>query len=492
MNTPTLAGFILYLAGILIIGTVAYRATRNLSDYLLGGRRLGAAVAALSAGASDMSGWLLLGLPGAVYAGGLKEGWIIIGLLAGAYLNWRFVARALRLYTVAANNALTLSDFLVRRFRDDGKWLRLISALIILVFFTFYSASGLVAGAKLFSSSFDLSYHAALWIGAVVIIGYTFVGGFLAVSWTDLLQGIMMLLALVMVPLVVFATLGGGTATFSAIRQVDPAYLNLFHDFTLTGLFSLLAWGLGYFGQPHILARFMAIRSADAVPKARKIGMSWMFLSLIAAILIGLTGIAYFAKMSPSGKLGGSAETVFIQLTQLLFNPWIAGVLLAAILAAVMSTIDSQLIVCSSALTEDLYKGFLRPLASDKELVWMGRLTVLFIASVAMAIAYNPQSLVLSLVSYAWGGLGASFGPVIILSLFWSRMTRNGALAGIITGSLTVVVWKEMQGGIFDVYELLPGFVFAGLAVFIFSWFDKPPASEILKEFAEVHEKIRG
>lgn len=495
MDTATLITFIVYLIGMLAIGIAAYKLTSNLSDYVLGGRRLGPGVAALSAGASDMSSWLLLGLPGAVYAsGGMNQIWIAVGLTIGAYLNWQFVAKRLRSYTEKANDSITIPDFLENRFRDHKKILRMISALVILLFFTFYTASGMVGGAKLFEASFGLTYSQSLWIGAIVIISYTFLGGFLAVSWTDFVQGILMFLALIIVPIVAFAELGGYNETVRQVGEIDPIYLDAFSGMTTLGIISLLAWGLGYFGQPHIITRFMAIKSVKDVPKARFIGMTWMVFGLFGAIFTGFAGIAYF-----SGNPLPDGEQVFIQFADVLFNPWVSGILLAAILAAIMSTIDSQLLVSSSAVAEDMYRAVFRKDASEKELVWIGRAAVIVIALIAIALAGNPDSSVLSLVSYAWAGFGAAFGPVIILALFWKRMTGRGALAGMIVGAVTVVVWKILStpelneaGEVmkeavipFSLYEIVPGFILAWVAIMVFSLLDKEPSEEIQAEFEE-------
>ncbi|MCA0989273.1 sodium/proline symporter PutP [Alkalihalobacillus algicola] len=479
METPTLVTFIVYLVGMLAIGLISYRLTSNLSDYVLGGRRLGGSVAALSAGASDMSSWLLLGLPGAMYAGGMSQIWIGIGLAVGAYLNWQFVATRLRRYTEVANDSITVPDYLENRFRDKSKALRVISAIVILVFFTFYTSSGLVGGAILFESSFGMSYESALWIGAIVIISYTFLGGFLAVSWTDFFQGILMFLALVVVPIVAIFEMGGWGETVNQVGEIDTTYLDIFTGMSFMGIISLLAWGLGYFGQPHIITRFMAVKSSKEIPKARLVGMTWMVVSLFGAIFTGFIGIAFF-----SGGLD-NPETVFIEFTQVLFNPWVSGFLLAAILSAIMSTIDSQLLVSSSAVAEDFYKAILRKNASQTELVWVGRIAVLAIALLAILLAYNPESSVLGLVSYAWAGFGAAFGPVIILSLFWKRMTRNGALAGILVGAFTVIIWKQLSGGLFDLYEIVPGFILCWIAVLAFSYVGKEPGPEIEAEFDE-------
>ena len=491
MNTATFTAFLIYLVGMLAIGFVCYRLTKNLSDYILGGRGLGPGVAALSAGASDMSGWLLLGLPGAMYAAGMNQIWIAVGLTIGAYLNWQFVARRLRVYTEVAQDAITLPDYLDNRFRDASKMLRVLSALIILIFFTFYVSSGLVGGAVLFEQTFGLSYDLALWVGALVIISYTFLGGFLAVSWTDFVQGILMFLALVIVPVVAIAEMGGWGETVARVGSIEQTYNDVFTGMTLFGIISLMGWGLGYFGQPHILARFMAVRSPADIPTARFIGITWMVLSLYGAIFTGYVGIAYFADAPLENE-----ETVFMTFTQILFNPWVSGFLLAAILAAIMSTIDSQLLVSSSAVTEDFYRAFLRKDAGDRELVWVGRISVLAVALIALILAQDPESRILDLVAYAWAGFGAAFGPVIILSLFWRRTTRNGALAGLLVGAATVIVWAQIDGGIFDMYELVPGFILAALAIVLVSLADREPAPEILAEFdrvrAEEPERAAG
>ncbi|WP_173917417.1 sodium/proline symporter PutP [Halobacillus sp. Marseille-Q1614] len=500
MGSATLITFIVYLIGMLLIGFAAYRLTSNLSDYVLGGRRLGPGVAALSAGASDMSGWLLLGLPGAIYASGLAEAWIGVGLAIGAYLNWQFVARRLRIYTEVAKDSITVPDYLENRFHDHSHILRVISALVILVFFTFYTSSGMVAGAKLFEASFELSYTQALWIGAIVTISYTFLGGFLAVSWTDFVQGILMFLALIAVPIVAMQELGGFSAAVDAVGQIDPNHLQMVQGVGAMAIISSLAWGLGYFGQPHILVRFMALRSAKDVPKARLIGIGWMVIGLYGAIFTGLFGLAFIATQDISGlddfgvsltteggmQMLADSEKIFITFSQVLFHPVIAGILLAAILSAIMSTIDSQLLVSSSALAEDFYKAIFRKNATERELVWVGRAAVAGIALIAVLIAGNPDSTVLELVSYAWAGFGAAFGPIIILSLFWKGITRNGALAGIIVGAVTVVVWADfLSGGIFDLYELVPGFLLSGIVAILVSLGGKP-SPEVEAEFKEV------
>ena len=473
-----------YVAAMMGIGVVAYRSTQDFADYILGGRRLGYWVSALSAEASDMSGWLMLGLPGFAYTFGFRAGWIALGLLAGTYLNWRLVARRLRRYTELAGNALTLPDFFERRFNDRTRVLRVITAFFILLFFAFYTSSGFVAGGKLFQSVFGLDYRWAVAAGALVVVAYTFIGGFFAVCWTDSVQGLMMLVALVVLPLMAILHQGGWERTLAALTLSDTAMLNPLvssdgRTLSVVALVSLLGWGLGYFGQPHILPRFMAIRSEEQIPQARWIAVSWVTLTLLGAVLVGIAGVGYFRP-----PLSGSdSEKVFIKLSLLLFDPVVAGALLAAILAAIMSTASAQLLVSASALSEDFYKAFLRPAASPRELMWVGRGAVLAVSGVACWLAFKPDSKVLDLVAHAWAGFGAAFGPTILLSLYWRRMTRDGALAGIVVGGIIVVVWRKLSGGIFDLYELVPGFAFSMAAIVLVSLLGKAPDAAIQERF---------
>ena len=384
-DTATTIMFAIYLVAMLLIGWLGYRATSNLSDYILGGRSLGSFVTALSVGASDMSGWLLMGLPGAVYASGLSESWIAIGLCIGAWLNWYLVAGRLRVYTEKVGNALTMPDYFTNRFEDHSNLLRIFTAIVILIFFTLYCASGVVAGARLFESMFGMPYSVALWVGALYTITYVFIGGFLAISWTDTIQASLMITALIMAPLMVIYNEGGVTESMQIVEQLKPGANSLMGDLDTLAILSLAAWGLGYFGQPHILVRFMAAESLHTIPNARRIGMVWMFLCLFGSIGVGYFGIAYFGSHPEiPNTVAANNETVFVEISRLLFNPWIAGLLLAAILAAVMSTLSCQLLVCSSALTQDLYKTFLRRGASDHELVWVGRAMVLLVSVVAI------------------------------------------------------------------------------------------------------------
>ncbi|WP_380177408.1 sodium/proline symporter PutP [Kalamiella sp. sgz302252] len=482
VSTPMMVTFCVYILGMVLIGFLAWRSTKNFDDYILGGRSLGSVVTALSAGASDMSGWLLMGLPGAIFISGISESWIAIGLTLGAYLNWKIVAGRLRVQTEHHDNALTLPDFFASRFEDKSKILRVISAVVILVFFTIYCASGIVAGARLFESTFGMSYETALWAGAAATILYTFVGGFLAVSWTDTVQAGLMFFALILTPVMVIFAVGGLSDSLQVIQAKSIENIDMLKNLNFVAVISLLGWGLGYFGQPHILARFMAADSHHSIRSARRIGMTWMILCLGGAVAVGFFGIAYFQN-NPAQASGVSdnSERIFIELARILFNPWIAGILLSAILAAVMSTLSCQLLVCSSALTEDLYKNFLRKNASQRELVWVGRLMVLLVAVVAIALASDPNNRVLGLVSYAWAGFGAAFGPVVVFSLVWKRMTRNGALAGIIVGAATVLIWKQYAW--LDLYEIIPGFLFASIAIVLFSLMGGQPSTAAVKRF---------
>ena len=483
--------FLIYIGAMVAIGWLAYRRTGDLADYILGGRKLGSWVTALSAGASDMSGWLLLGLPGYAYASGFEAGWIALGLLVGTYFNWRIMARRLRCYTEIAGNSLTIPDFLEQRFRDRRHLLRIIAAFFILLFFLFYTSSGLVAGAKLFNAVFGWPYQWAVIVGAGAILIYTFIGGFMAVSWTDMLQGLLMALALVVVPLVAISHIDGVSSVGTALRTTNPELLNPFTSATgeplgILAILSLLGWGLGYFGQPHILARFKAIRLMSALDSARRIAMVWVVVSMSGALAVGIVGVAYLAQP----LTGADTEKVFIILVNTLFHPLVAGVLLAAILAAVMSTADSQLLVSASVLTDDFYRAMVRPAASQKELLWIGRGAVLIIALVATALAWDPGRKVLDLVAYAWAGFGAAFGPTLLLALFWPRMTRNGALAGMVAGGLTVVIWKQLSGGLFDLYEIVPGFMLSITAIVVVSLADRQPTPEITEEFNAVRQKL--
>jgi SSS family solute:Na+ symporter len=479
MQTATLVSLGLYFILMLAIGLYAWKkSTADSEGYLLGGRNLHPAVAALSAGASDMSGWLLLGLPGALYLSGLVEAWIGIGLFAGALANWLIVAPRLRRQTVEYGNALTIPEFLANRFPDKAVALRVISAVIIVLFFTVYSAAGLVGGGKLFESTFISGevlgmspYMGGIWLTALVVLAYTTVGGFLAVSLTDFVQGCIMVAALIVMPLTVIAGQGGLGDVGAVLQDVDPEFLSWFGGLTAIGFLSAIAWGLGYFGQPHIIVRFMAVREGG-VSTARNIGMSWMLVALVGALGVGLAGRAHVE--ANTGITLEDPETIFILLANTLFHPLVTGFLLAALLAAIMSTISSQLLVSSSSLTEDFYRLFLRKQASEREMVNVGRICVALVSLAAILIASDPESGVLSLVSNAWAGFGAAFGPLIVLSLTWKRMTGAGAVAGLVTGATVVIAWialgwnAEFLGGP-GVYEIIPGFIAAWVAIWLVS-----------------------
>ncbi|EAK8023432.1 sodium/proline symporter PutP [Campylobacter coli] len=468
INTPIAIMFVAYAALMLYIGFYFYRQNKNTEDYFLGGRSLGPVVSALSAGASDMSGWLLMGLPGALYASGLIESYIAIGLSIGALLNWSFVAKRLRIYTSVIANSITIPDYFETRFDDDKHILRIVCAIVILIFFTFYVSSGLVGGAKLFEATFGIRYEYALTTGTLIIVAYTFLGGYKAVCWTDLLQGLLMMGALIVVPAVMLYHLGGFGEAMAVIETIKPNALSMGEGIGALSIVSALAWGLGYFGQPHILVRFMSIRSTKDIPTATFVGISWMVISLIGACFIGLLGIAYVHKFELTLQ---DPEKIFIVMSQLLFNPWIAGILLSAILAAIMSTASSQLLVSSSTIAEDFYKRIFNKEASNKTVMNLGRIGVLLVALVAFVISTDKESSVLSIVAYAWAGFGASFGSVMLFSLFWSRMTRIGAILGMITGAAVVVLWKNYLAELFNfpIYEIVPGFVAASAVIIIAS-----------------------
>ncbi|MCX2683559.1 sodium:proline symporter [Campylobacter sp. MIT 21-1685] len=569
INIQISVTFIVYAVLMLFIGFYFYKKNKNTEDYFLGGRSLGPVVSALSAGASDMSGWLLLGLPGALFISGFIEAYIAIGLVVGATLNWTFVAKRLRIYTSTIANSLTIPDYFETRFSDDKHILRVICAIVILIFFTFYVSSGLISGAKLFESTFGIEYNYALSTGTLIIVAYTFFGGYKAVCWTDMIQGLLMLSALIIVPIVMLMHLGGlsevekyihnsdqssqrilqmqDTAPeilanldsesskeqivllikelenvkdrifttknvpdsfsqfsllfngetsihtqefskkleqalrendieslkillegFSTISLISKQRLAWFNETSILGIISALAWGFGYFGQPHILVRFMSIRSIRDIPNATFVGIVWMVLCLIGACSIGLLGIAYVNKFNLSLN---DPEKIFIVMSGLLFNPWIAGVLLSAILAAIMSTASSQLLVSSSTLAEDFYKKILKTDAPNHIVLNIGKMGVLLVALIAFFISSDKNSSVLSIVAYAWAGFGASFGSVMLFSLFWSKMTRIGAIAGMITGAVVVVVWKNYIGEYFPLYEIVPGFVAASLVIVLASLF---------------------
>ena len=469
MQSGAYLSLAIYFIAMFSIGIYSYFATKgDVTGFMLGGRNLSPAVTALSAGASDMSGWMLLGLPGAMYVSGLSSAWIALGLTLGAYLNYLLVAPRLRVFTELLDDAVTIPEYFERRFDDRGHLIRILSSVVIIIFFAIYTTSGVVAGGKLFESSFGLNYELGLFITAGVVVAYSTFGGFLAVSTTDFVQGCIMFLALILVPIVTLNQIGSVAQTEHYLMELSPAMLTLGGG-SLLGILSAASWGLGYFGQPHIIVRFMAIRSVREIKIARRIGMSWMIISLTGAIAVGLVGAAYIKSIG--GNLS-DPETIFIFLSNTLFDPLVSGFLLAAILAAIMSTISSQLLVTSCSLTEDIYHTFLRRKANDTELVLVGRFCIVAVALLAIFLAHDRDSSILSLVSNAWAGFGAAFGPVVLLSLFWARMTRQGALAGIVVGASAVLLW--IYGGFTInnqtpsdyIYEIVPGF-FAGVIAIV-------------------------
>ena len=479
--------FVFYIGLMMAIGVYYYRQTKNMSDYFLGNRRLGAWVTSLSAEASDMSGWMLMGVPGFAYLAGLNAGWIAVGIAIGTWANWHFVAARLRRYTELAGNALTLPEFMQNRFKDTSNLLRIVPAIFILIFFILYTSSGFVSAGKLFETVFGLDFSVAIILGAGSVVFYTLIGGFLAVSRTDFIQGVMMFFAILLVPTCAAMSLGGFGDTISAISNFKSSMFDPFlkpdgSTITAIEIISLMAWGIGYFGQPHILVRFMAVKSTAEIPQATRIAMTWVILSLAAAVAVGMVGTVYLSETLS----GTDAEKVFLVMTNNLFPPIIAGIVLSAVLAAIMSTASSQLLVAASAFAQDFYKTLLRQDASQAELVWISRASVLIIASVAVYLGFNPDSFILDMVAYAWAGFGAAFGPAILMSLFWKYTTRNGVIAGIIVGGVTVLVWKQFE--LFGLYEIVPGFIFSLIAIYLVSKLDKQTDAEILDTFEKVNE----
>ncbi|TWP23806.1 sodium/proline symporter PutP [Apibacter muscae] len=503
MDLYELISISLYFILMVAIGFYAYKkSTANTEEFLLGGRKMGAAVTALSAGSADMSGWLLMGLPGAMYISGLSASWIAIGLTLGAYLNYLYIAPRLRIYTELAGNSITLPVFFENRFQDQSRLLRVISSVLILIFFTLYTSAGMVSGGRLFEFAFGMHYNVGLCLTSLVVVVYTFLGGFLAVSLTDFVQGTIMVLALVTVPIVAVVILGGPMDTLEIIENKNNTYLSLFTGTTKVSVLSLLCWGLGYCGQPHILVRFMAIDSVKDLIKARRIGISWMIFTVGGALLVGLIGIAYLHKYDIDSMMifdssKEKAETIFIYFARVLFHPLISGFLLSAILAAVMSTISSQLLVTSSSITEDVYKAFINKKPTEKQAMIVSRLSVLGVAIIAFILSLTPRDSILNLVGNAWAGFGATFGPLIILSLFWKRTNAWGALAGMLTGGISVLVW--VYAGLYDktgIYEIIPSFFLSLVMIIIISLCTEKPKKEIIDTYdkmdVELEEKYKN
>ena len=505
MNSVTiwiLAAFIAYMGMMLVIGASYMKTGKSTEDYFLGGRKLGGWVVALSAQASDMSGWLLMGLPGSVYALGTGQMWIAVGLFLGTVANWLIISNRLRRYTIVANNSLTLPAYFENRFHDKKRILLGISSIVIVIFFLVYTASAFASGGKLFSTVFGCSYHVSLTIGAIIILAYTFMGGFMAVCVTDFIQGMLMLIALVTVPVIAYALMDGNLGGALAQTGVTTAnFLNVMKNgdstFSAVDIISQLAWGLGYCGMPHILVRFMAVKNQKELNKSKGIAIVWVAISLAFAVIIGVLGRAYLYP-TVLGENGSSTETVFIEMITRLFTvdfriPLIAGLFLCGILAAIMSTADSQLLVTASSVSEDIYKGIVRKDATQDNVMKMSRITVVAVALLAYLIAWDPNSSIMGLVSNAWAGLGAAFGPIVLMSLFWKRCNLPGAVAGIVSGGFTVIIWDyiplvsgQTLGAVTGLYSLAIGFLISILLIVIVSLCTKAPDAAILAEFDRV------
>ena len=489
---------VIYLIAMLLIGLYSFKQTDEYEDYMLAGRNLHPFPAALSAGASDMSGWLLMGLPGALYMLGFSEMWMAIGLLIGAWVNWWVTAPRLRAYTEVANNSITLPSFLENRFHDHSHVLRVVAGIVILVFFTFYVSSGMVAGGRYFESTFEGDYMTGLIVIAGVTVAYTFVGGFLAVSYTDTVQGIIMFVSLLLVPVIALFAMDDPSAIWTyqtenayglGSIEPNPHWFSLFTGVSFVTIISNLAWGLGYFGQPHIIVRFMALRSPADAKAGMRYGIGWMFLCLVGAVFVAIIGPAFFG-MDPDIAITDQEnfETIFLDMGRILFHPLIAGLVLTAVLAAIMSTISSQLLVVSSALIEDIYKGLINKNASDSMLKNLSRISVIVVAVFAGIIAANPDAGILALVEFAWAGFGASFGPVILGALFWRRLNAAGAAAGLATGAIVAFIWGGLPSfGIiekpFGLYEMIPGVAANIIVMVAVTLATKAPSKEITDTF---------
>lgn len=496
----------LYFGFMIYIGWYAYqKSTSNIDEYMLGGRNIGPWVTALSAGASDMSGWMLMGLPGEAYSAGVSAAWIAIGLTIGAYVNYHVTAPRLRVYSEVSNNSITLPEFFANRFRDQSSILRTVSGLVIIVFFAVYTASGMVSGGKLFENAFDINYYIGLFVVAGIVIFYTFLGGYLAVSLTDLFQGTIMFIAMIIVPVVAIFTLTTEYDVEPLVRLNELAsineisYLSLFAGVTFVTIVSGLAWGFGYFGQPHIIVRFMSARSHKILPTARRIGISWMAIALSGSVVTGILGVVF---IDTTNNEIVDPETILILMSQVLFNPFVGGFFLAAILAAIMSTVSSQLLVASSSLVQD----FFRPIRNftkkkenktdeqlDRMYVTLGRFAVVLVAIVAIIIAWDDESVILDLVAEAWAGFGSAFGPLVILALHWKKMTRSGAVAAIVTGATTVILWTY----VFDsfgtgLYSMIPGFFLSLIAGIVVSLMTQREITQDMKrEFVRTTEIVK-
>lgn len=495
---------LVYLGCMLYVGYRCSKNNNDSADFYLGGRKLGPLVTAMSAEASDMSSWLLMGLPGLAYLTGVADaGWTAIGLAIGTYLNWRIVAKRIRRYTHVAGNSITLPSFFSNRYRDEKKILQSIGAIFIVIFFIPYTASGFAACGKLFSSMFGINYQVAMVISALIIVGYTTLGGFLAASTTDFIQSIIMSIALVIV-FIFGINVAGGVSAVVENAQSLPGYLTMHttydpvsgteQPYPIISIVSMIAWGLGYFGMPHILLRFMAIEDEEKLKLSRRVATGWVVISLAVAVLIGIIGLA----MTAAGELipleGSASETIIVKIADLMSQHGVlpallAGTILAGILASTMSTADSQLLAASSSVSSDLLGDFLKKKTGKKGSMFANRITLLIIALIAVFLARDPNSSVFNIVSFAWAGFGAVFGPVVLFALFWKRSNWQGALAGMISGGAMVFIWKYLVrplGGAWDIYELLPAFLVSCAAIVLVSLLTKAPSKEIVEEFESV------
>lgn len=496
VDMPLLITFIGYVVIIIGIAYLSTRLTANLSDYVLAGRRLSGPVTALAAGASDMSSWLLLAVPGGVYIFGLNQVWLPIGLIIGAYLNWRITAKRLRIYTEVANDALTIPEFLANRFQEKKMAMRIVVSLAIVIFFSFYAAANLRSGALLIQTLFaDVQFVQALLIVAGVVVSYTILGGFIAVSWVDFFQGSLMFIALLIVPIAALSQMGGFSTTWNNIIATSPNHLDIFHGIKALGIISLLAWGLGYFGQLHINTRFMAIRSVKELPIAWRICIGWMSCALLGAFATGLFGFMFY-KPAPLND----PNIVFIVLARQLFNPWVAGILLSAVSAAIMNAVSAQILMSASILVEDFYHGIFRKNASDKENLLASRLLLLIVAAVAVLIASRPNQSIFKAVGFAWAGLGSTFGPVLLFSLYWRRMTQEAAIWGMLAGASTVIIWETLTAmfpgfnhpDLLAGFALVPGFTISSLVVLVVAHISPKPSAKVLKEFDKVSRIVKA
>ncbi|MBQ3235823.1 MAG: sodium/proline symporter PutP [Clostridia bacterium] len=492
-----LIAMVIYMAAVIFIGVYfSKKANKSSDDYFLGGRTLGPWVTAMSAEASDMSGWLLMGLPGVAYATGLADAfWTAFGLAIGTYVNWLIVSKRLRRYSVRANNSVTLPDFFSNRFREKQPVIMTIASLFILVFFTVYAASCFVTCGKLFSQLFGLPYVTMMIVGAVFVLAYTLLGGFLAESASDFMQAIVMIIALIVMVIIGVAAAGGFGAVIDNAKSM-PGYLELFQihkegaarPYGFLNVVSMLAWGLGYFGMPQVLLRFMAIRKESELRRSRIIATVWVIISLAVAVFIGIVGNA-LNNIGAINMDGTSSENVFIVMTTSLIPALLAGFIMAGILAATISSSDSYLLIAASAFAKNIFKGIFKKSASDKQVMWASRIVLLIIAVIAMLFALDEDSVIFQIVSFAWAGFGATFGPLMLFSLFWKRTTKEGAIAGMIAGAGMVFLWKlviSTLGGGWAIYELLPAFIFSSVVIVVVSLLTKKPSDEILEDFESV------